>query len=74
MKQKYKIKKGDEVEVVAGAEKGKTGKVLSIRNDRVVVEKVALRKKHQKPSQENQEGAIVEIEGSIHYSNIKKIN
>ena len=69
---KYKIKSGDEVVVIAGAHKGKRGKVLQlfpVRN-RVVVEGVALRKHHVRRSQDNPEGAIEEREGSLHYSNI----
>lgn len=65
------IKKGDMVRVVAGKEKGKTGKVLSILRDRerVVVEKVNLVKKHQRPDAKGK-GGILEKEGSIHVSNV----
>lgn len=69
---KLKIKQGDEVVVIAGSHKGKRGKVMKIDGDaeRVIVEGVALRKRHVRKSQENPEGAIEEREGSIHYSNI----
>jgi len=68
------IKKGDMVKVVAGKEKGKTGKVLSIlrERERVVVEKVNLVKKHQRPDAKGK-GGILEREGSIHVSNVMVI-
>lgn len=70
--QKYKIKKGDEVCVISGSDKGKCGKVLEIlrKKNRIVVEGVAIKKKTQRPSQDNPEGGIVEIFGSVHYSNV----
>ncbi len=66
------VKKGDEVVVIAGAQKGKRGKVLQILTgkDRVVVEGVGMIKRHVRKSQENPEGAIVEREGSLHLSNV----
>jgi large subunit ribosomal protein L24 len=66
-----KIRKNDLVEVTAGNDKGKRGKVLRVlrEKDRVVVEKVKLVKRHTKPSQTSQ-GGIVEKEASIHLSNI----
>jgi large subunit ribosomal protein L24 len=69
---KYKVKCNDEVVVIAGAHKGKRGKVLNILRDRcrVVVEGVALHKRHLKKSREYPEGTILEKEGSIHYSNV----
>lgn len=70
---KLKIKRGDEVVVISGSHKGQQGKVLEINRSslRVVVEGVNLIKRHIRKSQENPEGAIVEREGSIHYSNVK---
>lgn len=72
-KLKTKIKRGSNVLVISGSHKGKKGKVLRIlpKSGRVIVEKVALIKKHQKPSQNRPEGEIVECEGSIHISNVK---
>ncbi|MBN1829197.1 MAG: 50S ribosomal protein L24 [Deltaproteobacteria bacterium] len=66
-----RIKKGDQVKVIAGKEKGKTGKVLSIltKTNRVVVEKVNLVKKHKRPDKTGK-GGIMEKEGSIHLSNV----
>lgn len=69
---KFKIKREDEVVVIAGAHKGARGKVRDIdRNKmRVVVEGVAMRKIHEKAKGPEQPGGIVEREGSIHYSNV----
>lgn len=66
------LKRGEEVVVIAGAHKGKRGKVLNIIKDknRIRVEGVAIVKRHMKKSQEHPEGAIIEKEGSIHYSNV----
>ena len=67
-----KIKKGDTVRVIAGADKGNEGKVLSVdvKNHRVVVEGVHMVKKHQKPSMANQNGGIIEQEAPIDISNV----
>jgi large subunit ribosomal protein L24 len=72
MAQKFHIKKGDDVVVIAGAHKGKSGKILEVRpaKERAVVEGVALIKRHLRKSQENPNGAIIEREGSIHVSNL----
>lgn len=71
---KYKLKKGDEVVVIAGVHKGERGQVISIIKDscRVVVEGVGLVKRYLKKSQKNPEGGAVEVESSIHYSNVMK--
>ncbi len=70
--QKFHIKRGDEVVVIAGSHKGKSGKVLEIlpAKQRARVEGVAMIKRHVKKSQENPNGAIVEREGSVHISNL----
>ncbi len=70
MKKGY-LKKGDQVKVIAGRDKGKTGKIIKtvISTNRVIVEKINLVKKHQKPDQKTK-GGIVEKEGSIHISNV----
>mgnify|MGYP001547961287 CR=1 FL=1 len=67
-----RLKRGDEVVVLAGSHKGKRGKILEIlkKKDRVVIEGVALIKKCVRKSEENPEGGIVEREGSIHQSNV----
>lgn len=72
MAQKFHIKRNDTVVVIAGAHKGRQGKVLELRasKNRAVVEGVAMIKKHLKKSQENPQGKIAEREGSIHVSNL----
>jgi large subunit ribosomal protein L24 len=67
------IWKGDEVVVITGKEKGKRGRVLSINRDteRVVIEGLNMRRKHQKPSSRNTQGGILEMEGSVHLSNVR---
>ena len=69
---KFHVKKGDEVVVLAGKEKGKRGRIISIlaRKERVFVEGVQIIKRHTKKNQQNPQGAIVEREGSIHLSNV----
>jgi len=71
---KLHVKKGDQVVVLAGKEKGKSGKIIHVHTDkqRVVVEGLQIIKKHTRKSQQNPNGAIVEREGSIHISNVKK--
>jgi large subunit ribosomal protein L24 len=64
------IRKGDLVVVISGSNKGKRGKVLRLVGNRVVVEKVAMIKRHQKPTQKNAQGGIIEKEGSVHISNV----
>ena len=66
------VKKGDTVVVIAGKDRGKTGKILTAmpKNNRVVVEGVNIVIKHQKPTQQVQQGGRIEQEGSIHVSNV----
>src|SRR5574340_303394 len=69
--QGMRLKKGDMVKVVAGKEKGKTGKILKVIADKnkAVVEKLNFVKRHQKPDAKGK-GGIVEKEGPIHVSNL----
>jgi len=70
-----RIRKGDQVIVVAGKNKGQKGEVLRVVGDRVVVQNVNLVKRHTKPNpQANQPGGIVEREASIHISNVMPFN
>src|SRR3954463_15277420 len=64
------VRKGDTVIVIAGANKGKKGKVLRVIGNRVVVEKVAMVKRHTRPTQKNPQGGIVDKEGTVHISNV----
>ncbi len=70
------VRKGDTVVVVAGKERGKKGKVLRVIPDkgRVVVERLNLIKKHQRPTQKVRQGGIIEREGSIHLSNVMLVD
>lgn len=67
-----KIKKNDEVIVIAGKHKGQTGQVVSInRNkDLIIIDKINIVKKHNKPTQNNPDGGITEFEAPIHISNV----
>lgn len=73
---KLHVKSGDTVEVIAGNSKGKTGKIVEVlvKKNRVVVEGVNIIKKHIKPSAQNPQGEIREVEGSIHISNVKLVD
>ena len=66
------VKKGDLVVVISGKGKGKTGKVKRVLSEsgRLIVEGVNLVKKHQRPTRQNPSGGIVEMEASIHASNV----
>lgn len=65
-----KIKKGDTVKVIAGKNKGKEGKVLSVADGKVIVEGVQLVTKHTKASQQNPKGGITHQEAAIDASNV----
>jgi large subunit ribosomal protein L24 len=71
-----KIRKSDNVMVISGNDKGKTGKVLKVfpKVSRVIVEGINLRKRHTKPSQRNPQGGILEKESPIHVSNVMLID
>ncbi|HYR70663.1 MAG TPA: 50S ribosomal protein L24 [Candidatus Acidoferrum sp.] len=70
------VRKGDTVIVVAGKERGKKGKVLRVipEKGRVVVERINMIKKHQKPTQKLRQGGIIEREGAIHLSNVMMVD
>ncbi|KAB2808124.1 50S ribosomal protein L24 [Phaeocystidibacter luteus] len=69
---KFHIKKGDNVQVIAGNSKGQTGRVIRMipKQNRAVVEGVNMVSKHQKPSASNPQGGIVQMEAPIHISNL----
>ena len=71
-----KIKKNDMVMVIAGNDRGKTGKVLKVfpKNSRVIIEGINIRKRHTKPNQKNPQGGILEKEASIHVSNVMMLD
>jgi len=68
----FHVKKNDEVVVLSGSDKGKRGRIISIlpKKERVIVEGVAMIKRHTRKSQQHPQGAIVEKEGSVHVSNV----
>lgn len=68
-----KIKVGDNVKVIAGKDKGKTGTVIkTLKNvDKVIVDGINIVKKHQKPTNNNSQGGIIEMSAPIHVSNVK---
>jgi large subunit ribosomal protein L24 len=69
------VRKGDQVIVTQGADKGKVGEVLRVipKEDRVLVRGVALRTKHLKPSQRNPQGGVFTKETAIHISNVSPV-
>ena len=69
---KCHIKKEDKVKVLSGKDKGKIGKVLSLKrkNDRILIEKINFVKKHARPSAKHKQGGIIESEAPIHWSNV----
>ena len=70
-----RIKKGDQVIVIAGADKGKKGEVVRVAGDKLVVQNVNIIKRHTKPNpQAGQAGGIVEREAPIHISNVMLFN
>ena len=75
MSKSLTIRKGDKVRVISGKDKGKEGKVLRSvpEKERVVVENVHMIKKATRPSQRNRQGGIIEMEGTIHVSNVMLI-
>ena len=72
---KQRIKRGDQVEVITGEDKGKKGRVLAVypKTNRVLVEGIRMIKRHTKPSPKNQQGGIVEREAPLDLSNVKLI-
>jgi large subunit ribosomal protein L24 len=70
-----RIKKGDQIIVIAGADKGKKGEVVRVAGDKVVVQNINIIKRHTKPNpQAGQAGGIVEREAPIHISNVMLFN
>jgi large subunit ribosomal protein L24 len=73
---KLHVRKGDTVQVIAGDDKGKSGKILEILTEksRVIIEGINMITKHQKPSAGKPEGGIKKMEGTIHISNVALID
>lgn len=74
--QKLHVKTGDTVKVIAGNDRGKTGKILAVKTDtgRVIVEGLNLITKHNKPNAANPQGGIVKKEAAIHASNVMLVD
>ena len=72
-KPKFHVKRGDTVQVISGNHRGSSGKILQVIPEKVqvIIEGVRLIKKHQRKTQDNPNGAIIEREGPIHISNVK---
>jgi len=73
MRQRYaNLRLNDKVEVIAGKDKGRVGKILRIEkeNNRLIVERINLIKKHQKATEATQSGQIIEKEAGLHISNV----
>jgi large subunit ribosomal protein L24 len=72
--QKFHVKKGDQVVIIAGTERGKRGRVLEVMRDkqRVIVEGAKMIKRHTRKNQQHPQGAIVEREGTVHISNVMR--
>jgi large subunit ribosomal protein L24 len=70
------VRKGDTVMIIAGRERGKRGKVLRVlpAEGRVVVERLNMMKKHQKPTQKLRQGGIIEREAPLHLSNVMLVD
>ena len=71
-----RIRKGDKVKILAGKDRGKTGKVLHVypKKDRALVEGINFVKKHMRKSQQNPQGAVVQKELPIHISNLSLLD
>ena len=67
-----RIRTGDTVEVISGDDRGKQGKVLSVnpKSQRLIIEGINFMKRHSKPTQQNQQGGIIERAASVHASNV----
>jgi large subunit ribosomal protein L24 len=72
----FRVIKGDQVKIIAGEHKGTTGKVIAVdtKKNRVKVEGANVVKKHEKPSQTNPQGGIIEKEAYIHISNVMLVD
>ena len=72
---KFRIRKGDTVEVIQGKERGKRGKVIRVlaEDERVVIERVNFIKRHVRPTQKTPQGGVIEREAGMHISNVKLV-
>lgn len=70
-----KIKKGDKVSVITGKDRGKEGVVVKAfpKIQKVLIDKINMKKVHRKPRKQNEKGKVVEVAFPIHVSNVKKV-
>lgn len=75
-RKKTHVQKGDEVEVISGNHKGKTGTVLEVNaeKEQVIVEGVRVMKKAVRRSEQNPDGGLLDKDGPVHISNVKKVS
>jgi large subunit ribosomal protein L24 len=73
---KFHVKRGDTVQVISGNHRGSSGKILRVLPEKaqVIIEGVRLIKKHQRKTQDNPNGAIIQREGPIHISNVRIVD
>lgn len=71
-----KIKKGDNVKIITGKDKGKKGKIVKVlvQENKVVVEGINMMKKHQRPKKSGEKGFKIDIAMPLHASNVKKVD
>lgn len=69
-----KLKKGDNVKIITGKDKGKSGKILRVlpTENKVIVDGLNIMKKHSKPRKANEKGSVINVSMPIHASNVKK--
>ena len=69
-----KLKKGDNIKVITGKDKGKSGKIVRVlvKENKVIIEGINMMKKHQRPRKTGEKGSMVNIAMPIHASNVKK--
>jgi large subunit ribosomal protein L24 len=70
-----KIKKGDNVKIITGKDKGKKGKVsrVLVAKDKVIIEGINMMKKHQRPRKQGEQGSVLSIAMPMHVSNVTKL-
>ena len=71
-----KIKKGDNVKIITGKDKGKSGKVVRalVKENKVIVDGLNMMKKHQRPRKSGEKGSMVNVAMPINVSNVKKVD
>ncbi len=74
-RKKTHVKKGDQVTVISGNHRGASGKVLQVlvKKNQVIVEGVRMIKKHARKSQDRPQGGIIDREGTLHISNVRRV-